>query len=411
MIDFHKLPNECERAYLWRIGVAIENGTAGVTWEEATPYINREWREDESQYRTSSAYRKQVQYVIPFYEEVFSKMENGEYSKQLLQQKDELYKLKRQLYDQRREYNKLLMIDARAEHLVSEMVKCADSLNKELPLSFMTPYATSEKEAVICLADIHYGMVTDNIWNKYNTDICRKRLETVISKMCVQLKEHKPKKIHVLLLGDSAHGAIHTTARVAAEENVCDQIMQVAELLAQAINELSHYTNETLIYSTYGNHLRTIQNKQDSIHEDNMEKIIPWWISERFRDRNDISVIDSEFKEFIKLNVCGYNICGTHGDLDNIKNLGVMLNTLFTKLYGETIDYTVSADKHHFEAFESFGIENILVSALCGTDDYANEHRLYSNAGQTMLIFTKEDGKLCQYNIKAESRDENYESR
>ena len=84
-----------------------------------------------------------------------------------------------------------------------------------------------------------------------------------------------------------------------------------------------------------------------------------------------------------------------------------MLNTLFTKLYGETIDYTVSADKHHLEAFESYGIENILVGALCGTDDYANEHRLYSNAGQTMLVFTESEGKLCQYNFKAESRGRN----
>ena len=403
MIDFHKLPNETERAYLWRVGVAIENGTAGVNWEEATPYINREWREDESQYRTSSAYRKQVQYAIPFYEEVFSKMENGEYSKQLQKQKDELYKLKRQMYDQRREYNKLLMVDARAEHLIDEMIKCANKMNESVPLISTSYIGTSEKEAVVCFSDFHYGMVTDNIWNQYNVEICKRRLETVVSKMCAQLSEHKPNKIHILLLGDSAHGGCHVTARVAAEEKVCDQIMQVSELLAQAINELSHYTNETLVYSTYGNHLRTIQNKKDSVHSDNMEKIIPWWINERFRDRDDISVIDSEFQEFIKLNVCGYNICGTHGDLDNVKNLGVMLNTLFTKLYGETIDYTISADKHHIESFESYGIENILVSALCGTDDYANEHRLYSDAGQTMLIFTKEDGKLCQYNIKAES--------
>ena len=91
MIDFHKLPDECERAYLWRVGTAIENGPAGVTWEEAAPLINAEWREDESKYRTASAYRKPVQYAIPFYEEVFSKMGNAEYSKQIQQQKDYHY--------------------------------------------------------------------------------------------------------------------------------------------------------------------------------------------------------------------------------------------------------------------------------------------------------------------------------
>lgn len=88
-----------------------------------------------------------------------------------------------------------------------------------------------------------------------------------------------------------------------------------------------------------------------------------------------------------------------HGDLDNFKGVGVTANTLFTKLFGETVDYTVSADKHHLEEFESYDIENILVRSLCGVDEYANNKRLYSNAGQTLIFFTKDDGRLCTYNI------------
>lgn len=400
MIDFKCLPNEDRWNYLWRIGTQIEN-TKEMSWEEAAPFINQELEDDETKYLTSSAYRKPVQYTIPFYEHVFSKMQNGdEYLKLIQEQKDELYKLKRQAYDQRREYNKLKVVEARDDHLYEEIVRCAESLNKEKPLEFIQISPLGEKEALIVFADWHYGMVTDNIWNTYSVAVCKRRVAEVVSKAKEHIETHSPTKLHILLLGDAAHGAIHTTARVASEEDTCDQLMHVSELIAEAINELSKKVASTYVYSTYGNHLRTIQDKKNSSHSDNMEKIIPWWLGMRFKDRNDVFIINSEFEEFIKLNVCGYNICAVHGDLDNIKNLGVTVNTIFSKLYGETIDYTISADKHHLEEFERFDIENILVRSLCGTDDYANDHRLYSSAGQTLMIFTPEDGRYCTANIK-----------
>ena len=401
MVNLSRLPGETERQYLWRVGVAIENGTAGITWEEATPYINKEWRDDESEYRTSSAYRKPVQYAIPFYEEVFSKEVAGDYSDTFQQQRDELHKLKQQFYDQRREYNKILTSEARQEHLFDELRKCAEDLSNTAPLSLNRQLVGfSENEAVICFADWHYGMVTDNIWNKYNTEICRKRVASVVEKISKVLAENKPRKTHILLLGDAAHGGIHTTARVASDENVCDQIMNVSELLAQAIDALSSFSQETVVYSTYGNHLRTIQKKSENIHSDNMEKLIPWWIKERFRGREDVTVFTSDFYEFIPLRVCNHNIVAVHGDLDNVKKIGVSLNTIFSKRHGGSVDYTISADKHHIESFESYGIENIIVGSLCGTDDYANEHRLYSEPNQTVMIFTEEDGKYAQYNLK-----------
>jgi hypothetical protein len=206
--------------------------------------------------------------------------------------------------------------------------------------------------------------------------------------------------LHILLLGDAAHGAIHNSARVASEENTCDQLMHVSEIIAEAVNTLSKYVHTVKVYATYGNHLRTVQNKHDSIHSDNMEKIIPWWLKQRLRDNTKISIIESEYYEFIYLNVLGYDIVAAHGDLEKFKNFGVTVNTLFTKKYGKTIDYTISADKHHIEEFETLGIESILSRSLCGTDDYSNNNRLYSAPGQTLMIFSASEGRECTYNIK-----------
>ena len=327
---------------------------------------------------------------------------SNDYIKELQVQKDEIYKAKRKLYDQRREYNKLLVSDARAEHLCEELVKSANRLNEEKPLEFNDVWfpTNTRKEAVLNWADWHYGMVTDNIWNTYNTEICRNRVKKLVEITKEFLKINNIDTLNVVTLGDAAHGSIHTGCRVKSEEDTCDQLMHVAELMAEAINDLSSVVNKLKLYSCYGNHLRTIQDKKDSIHSDNMEKIVPWWLRVRLNNNPKIEIFESEYKEFTKLNVLGKNICALHGDLEkNFKQIGVVVNTIFTKKFGETIDYTISADKHHIEEFEHLGINSILVPSLCGTDDYANNGRLYSDPAQTLMIFNDVYGRECVYHI------------
>lgn len=325
-----------------------------------------------------------------------------EYFKELRAQKDTIYKEKRKLYDQRREYNKLLVSDARAEHLCEELIKSANRLKDEKPLIFEKKWfkPNVHKEAVLCWADWHYGMITDNIWNTYNTEICRERVKTLVEITKEFIALNNIDVLTILTLGDFAHGGIHTGCRVQSEEDVCDQLMHVAELMAEAINELSSVVNHIDVYSCYGNHMRTIQNKNDSIHSDNMEKVIPWWLRQRLQNNTKVEIIESEYKEFTRVNILGKHICAVHGDLEkDFKKIGVTINTIFSKKFGETIDYTISADKHHIEEFEQMGIKSVLVPCLCGTDDHANNGRLYSDAGQTLMIFNDVYGRESTYHI------------
>lgn len=397
------LPNETEDQCIWRIGNAKASGLLGdMTWVDIAAFLNKEFREDETKYYDSSAYRKKYRNFADAYEGIFSKTHFTESRmSELEEQTNELYKVKKQVQDQRRELRNLLTPEARFDNLTEKLIESANNLSEIKPLNFSDyAYEISNSEAVITFADWHYGMTTDNIWNKYNTDICRQRVSKFVSKTIKYLQRHKVKTIHVMLLGDAAHGAIHTGCRVASEEDVCDQIMQASEIIAEAINELSSYVLDVNVYAAYGNHLRTIQNKNDSIHSDNMEKLIPWWLEQRLQNNDRVHIIKSDYYEFLYLNVCGYNIVGAHGDLEKFKQFGLIVNTLFTKKYGLTIDYTVSADKHHIEEFEQIGIESVLIRSLCGTDDHANNGRLYSAPGQTLMIFSPEEGRECTYNIK-----------
>ncbi len=397
-----RLPNENESQYIWRVGQAKDSGLIDSTWEELSPILNTQCGISEEDFRGSSAWRKRYRVMQQAWDDVFSQKQFGESrSAEIDSQINELFKIKKQVQDQRRELRNILTPDARFNNLTEKLIESANNLCKIKPLEF-NDYVlnTSDSEAVISWTDWHYGMVADNIWNKYNTDICRQRVSTFVSKAIKHIQRHNIKTLHIMLLGDAAHGAIHNSCRVASEEDVCDQLMQSSEIMAEAINELSSYVTEVNVYATYGNHLRTVQNKNDSVHSDNLEKLVPWWLEQRLQNNNRVNIIKSEYYEFLYLNVCGYNIVGAHGDLEKFKQFGLTVNTLFTKKYGKTIDYTISADKHHIEEFETMGIESILVRSLCGTDEYANNNRLYSAPGQTLMIFTPDDGRECTYNIK-----------
>lgn len=313
-------------------------------------------------------------------------------------------------FDQRREYNKMLAADGRREHLYEQLAAAANRLTDTVGSAFdgvwSWPTTFTEKEAVLVLSDWHYGMIADNAFNHYDTETCRKRLRHIVSAAKQRILLHECRKLNIVVLGDLIHGAIHTSARVASEELACDQIMQASELLAQLVLELNHCVQETDVYITYGNHARTVQNKNDNIHRDNMERLVPWWLRERILaeesrlgQKLNIEVMPESETEFLYLDVCGYGICATHGDLDSVRGSTRLLTTLFQKQYGKDISYVLLGDKHHAESFDEIGVTSMLCGSLCGTDDYANEHRLFSSPSQLLLIMNKEDGVDATYRL------------
>ena len=317
---------------------------------------------------------------------------------------------RQRLFDQRRELNKIVSADARKNHIYERIATAAESLNETIGIlyDYNTESNSSEthnsnNEAVLVFSDWHFGMKTENIFNKFNTKICKERIQKVTNAAAKRIKFHECSKLHIIVLGDLYHGAIHTGARVASEELVADQLMQVTELLAQSIEYLSRFVKETVVYSTYGNHARTVQNKNDNIHRDNMERIVPWWLNERFANRDNITIMtdkDNELYEFLFVRSCGYNICATHGDKDTIRTATRQLPTLFNKKFGRDIDYILLGDKHHRESFNELCIDAMLCGSLCGTDEYSNDKRLYSEPSQLLLILNPDDGVDAEYHLK-----------
>jgi len=322
---------------------------------------------------------------------------------ELEEKRVEIQKERKRLFDQRREYNKGIASDARFEHLcdvIKNSVEGMKNLDALIDLNSTITTDFSSSEAVLVLSDWHYGMITDNAFNTYNTEICKQRVTTVVEKASERIALNRCKRLHIVVLGDLIHGNCHVSARVASEEVAADQLMHASELLAQAIYSLSKWVDETYVYVTYGNHARSVQNKGDSIHRDNMERIVPWWLEQRMKPYDNIFIMPEESTEFLFVNACGHEICAAHGDLDSVKTSPKVLTMLFNKRYGKDIEYIILGDKHHRESFEELNVTASICGSLCGADDYANERRLYSQPSQQLLIVTPENGVDAEYRIR-----------
>lgn len=315
----------------------------------------------------------------------------------------ELQKERQRFNDQRREFNKLITKEGRMEHLYETLVTAANNLNETVGLLFGSELPVDsygDNEAVLVLADWHYGLVANNVFNVYNKEICVERVKEVVMRAAERIALHNCSTLHIVCLGDAVHGCIHIGTRVASEELVCDQIMQVSEILAQAISKLSTVVDKTYVYMTYGNHGRTVQKKDESVHRDNMERLIPWWIAERLSGHADIEIVQDMGDEFIIFSAAGHDIAAVHGDLDSVKQAPRLLATLFNKQYGRNIECVILGDKHHRESFEELGVTSMICGSLCGADDYANEKRLYSTPSQLLLIVNPTHGIDAEYRIE-----------
>lgn len=400
-----RMPDESDFAYHRRVvyGKLVDRTLSDYDYSELAQYVYGE--------EMSPEFARKLMYGSKRTLELFDKerasIDGASMLKEITDQTIELQKQSQRYFDQRREYNKIVAREGRWEHLESVLADAADrvtgSIGKiysDVRFSDVLQGADKTSEAVLVLSDWHYGMTADNVFNHYNTDVCVERVDHVAQEAIRRIMLHKCAKLHIVVLGDLIHGGVHASARVASEELVADQLMQVSEILAQTIEYLSQFVEHTYVYMTYGNHARTIQNKKDSIHRDNMERIIPWWLAERMKHHDNINIVAESDNEFLMLDVAGHVFCASHGDLDTVKTSPRLLSTLFQKKYGLDVEYILLGDKHHRETFEEIDVCAMICGSLCGTDDYANSKRLYSRPEQLLLIVNEEFGVDAEYRIR-----------
>ena len=396
-----RLDGETENQTLWRIGNAKAAGLMGdITWPEVAEFMNKTYREDETQYYDSSAYRKRYKNFADAYEELFSK-ENftDEQLIDIEEKKRELEKAKIKLRDERIDYQKSIREDARRESFI-ELIERAMSINVE-PFDYKpSPIIDSNEDMVVCLSDLHAGIEVQNWWNTYNTDILKQRLHNYLNEVCNIQKLHQCKICNVVLGGDQVSGLIHNNLRLQNNENVVEQLKIAVTYIGEFIYELQNWFEEINIYSVSGNHSRLSANKDDHLKGEELDDIIPFCLKLQFANNDKVHIcdniaqkIDSTIATFITRG--GKRFYIVHGDKDSPSNVVKNL----TLISGIKPDGIIMGHRHHNAFDTEHSVKIIQCGCVVGTDDYCVDKRISGEPEQCVFITSENRTVKCFYDV------------
>lgn len=403
MNELKRLTNENEEQYIWRVAQLKDSGIIDMDWEKLAEYINEECREDESEYRSSSAYRKPYQYAKKYYEAgVFSRFDEDEYTEKLNDQKRELEKAKVAYRDERNGWNKQNRVEARVEATLDNLERELREIGKEtFEVDNNIDVNCGDNSLIVMLSDLHTGQTFNSPFGQYNTDILKNRLTQLLNKTIAIGRRHNSVMANVVLLGDQISGNIHSTIQVSNRENVIEQIKIASEVITWFCVELSKVFGYVNIYECAGNHSRLISNKDMAVHDERLDNLITWIIKQMTSHIDNIKVhnddetkIDSGISMF---ELYGKEYVAVHGDYDalnktSVGNLSMMLGK---------IPYAIMNGHNHYPMNTDInGVKIVQGGSMAGSgDDYTIEKRLSGKPNQTVLV-CDEYGIDCIYNVE-----------
>jgi len=392
-ISLKKTPDETETQFVYRLASARENGLLDMTWEDLAEVFNRELGKSQC----SSAYRKPYQNAQRYRDEVFSAEENAAVLQKIREEKQALYKERTLLRDERNEFNKRLRDEARTENFVAQLATALVDV-QPVDIAPCRIMDIGDVELVACLSDLHVGLTADNFNNVYDTDVLHSRLEQYANEIAEIQERHHAKRLVIALLGDQISGSIHTSLIARNSENTVQQVKRACREIAAFIEPLTEYFPRITVYSVSGNHSRVNHRKDDNIPGDNLDSMIPFYLSAVFEKskRVEISGEDAYGEYFNVFTSCGWQFAMMHGDLDKPEN--AVQNA--TRIIGVMPDVVLIGHRHNSAMMTEGRTRLVQTGCICGTDDYAMNQRLFAPPEQSVLVVSDRRPIECLYNVQ-----------
>lgn len=403
MFNIKRLDNENEPQYLWRIGQAKENGLLDMTWTQIADVMNKEFRTDETEYRSESAYRKAYSAAKKFNMEVFSKNDrNGELDEIRLAQR-ELEKERKKLQTEKLEYHKWLREDARDELISEKISNAIHSLSPLSPPPYIKPIP-NKKSWVLALSDAHYGCEYEikdfynGIINSYSPEIFEERMTVLFNKVVDKVEQLGIDELSIIELGDGVDGCLHMSQLMRLRYGVIESSIRYANYLANWLNALSEFVRIKfqMVFDSNHNQLRLLDGKKNTFPDENVSKIMIALIKEQLKNNENITILENPTGMTYSM-MSTYCVVGFHGEKKDLKN-----NLLdISRIYGVHVDYTISGHIHHTELKE-IGMDSAVLSvgSIIGIDPYSMTLNAASNASCSMFEFTQGEGRTAEYVFK-----------
>lgn len=400
-MEIKRNQNETEEQFIWRLGQSKDNGQLDLDWDKIAEIINKNFRSDESEYRSEAAYRKPYQQAKRFYEAgVFNKYEGSTYIDELQEAQNELQRERMRLQDERTARNRELRFQARNQNDIDYLTRLIEQQGfQHLPI-IEPEVCGHENDLIICLSDLHIGSSYSSNFGDYNSGIAANRLRHYVNEIRYIQYTHKSENAYVLLLGDMISGNIHHTVQLQNRENVIEQVKIAGELLSDFIWSLSQTFKGVLVNSVSGNHSR-VGLKDNVLRDERLDDLIPWYLRATVQHLGNVVFLDKENIDATigKLSVRGNDYLIVHGDYDSFDANGVSKLVMMTGCVPKGI---FMGHKHRNSMEEIYGIDVIRSGCLSGSgDDYCIQNRLCGKPGQ-MVTVVDDNGIVSCYPIELE---------
>jgi hypothetical protein len=209
---------------------------------------------------------------------------------------------------------------------------------------------------------------------------------------------HHCNRCEVVLGGDNISGNIHPNLRLQNNENVVEQIKIAATYIGDFIMELHKHFSEVRVHSVSGNHSRMSPNKEEHLSGEELDALIPFFLSIKFENYSDVKIcndgyIDNSINSFVTRNDKLFYI--VHGDKDKPSNVTHKL----TMMTGKKPDAIIMHHRHHNAYDTQYGVKIVQVGCVVGSDDHCVDLRISGDPEQCVIITSETQAVKCIYDV------------
>lgn len=321
---------------------------------------------------------------------------------ELEMKKIELQKERVKISTLRNELNKAIREESRKELFYANLRDAVVS-NPLEPIQFETCYRQqANKEYLLTFADVHYGSTFDVGVNKYSPEICQARFQEMFTQTVELIEEEGISHLYVASCGDLIQGVLRLSDIKLNSISMIEQVMGIARLVANFLNQLSQYCNITYLHTINANHseLRLLGSKSGELQED-VELLIGNYIKDLLSLNERIEVVIGD-ECVMDIELCGYNIGLTHGQ--HIKNKEAYIRDLSATRH-KAYDYLILGHIHHYTCAtvsttkDGNPTQVISVPSIVGSCPYSQKIMKTSPSGALLLCFKEGKGKTNTYEI------------
>lgn len=254
----------------------------------------------------------------------------------------------------------------------------------------------SQNELIIMLSDVHYGIVCNSMYNVYNTDIAKKRMNEYLQKILLIASTHNADACHLFLGGDLISGNIHPTIVAENAINVIQQIKEFSDLLSRFVYELSHLFFSVDIHWVPGNHSRVAQKANHNQHGDYLDSLIPFYLKYSMQNQQNVVVHDNLYDDEISVfEAKGHTYVGVHGHHDSPATVSGNMN----RMLNIRPDVILMGHLHENAMQPNDGVPVVNCGCLSGMDNFAIKKRLVGKPEQMVIVVTEKEPIQCMYPI------------